>query len=266
MKILQSNISGCGVPYQVNTDSEDGVYKPGTLGLLSFVKGKDLDYPNVIYFHVVTVRRGKGGKERLDFNEISFPVFNTKKTVELSKKGERMPKLDRRYYVMIEPLPLPFGHSSLMDGRGFLAWACCHAKYLSQLRRSTSGFRMWPKDGKHIMNIMSQMNDYMNSSNYNEEQRGDMFDKYTSEGMREDFVRKMRKISSALVQSHVTYKLKTAKLELDAITHIYKNASEFGVDKKIVEATHRHHNTKLEKITQLRDKQRLNKGKANIEF
>lgn len=265
MKILQSNISGCGVPYKVGTNSEDGVYKPGTLGLLSFVKGRDLDFANVVYFHVITIRRGKGGKQRLDFNEISFPIFNTKNIMEMSKTADHMPPLDRRYYVVIEPQPLSFNHTMEMDGHDFLAWACCHAKYLSQLRRATSGFRMWPKDNKHIMNIMSAMNDYM-SGNYNDEQHVDMFEKYTAGGVREDFVRKMRKISSALAQSHVTYKLKTAKLEYDAIVHVHKNAKLFGVDKKTADATLKHHTTKLEKITQLRDRQRHNKSKANVMF
>lgn len=265
MKILQSNIGGCGVPYKVTGDAKDNIYKPGTLGLLSYVKGNDMDYPNVVYFNVVTVRRGKGGKQRLDFNEVSFPVFNTENIVKLSEEGEYMPSLTRHYYVMMDTLPINFTHIAEMPGHDFLAWGCCLSKYLSQLRRTTNGFRMWPKDNGHIINVMSSMDDYM-SSNRDQEHRDDAFERYTSNEMRDSFVRKVRRISSSLVQSHVTYKLRVAKMEYNAVATILENVKLFGVDKKVANNTLTHHRKKFEKINQLRDLQRRNKGKANESF
>jgi len=260
--MLQSNIRGCGAPYTVSKESEDNVYKPGTLGLLSYVKGVDLDYPNVVYFFVVTVRRGKGGKQRLDFNEISFPIFNTPNLIDLSKKKEFMPPLDRRYFVMTETLPLVFSHALNMDGHDFLAWSCCHAKYLSQLRKTTNGFRMWPKDKKHVMNVMNSMDNYMNSQHFDEEQRQNTYNHYTDGEARDKFIRKMRHISSALTQCHVSYKQRVAKAELEAIMHINKNLKAFGADKKEAGDARIYHEKKYKKISQLINMQRANKNKS----
>ena len=262
MEILQSNIGRCGAAYKVKKDTKDGTYKPGSLGLISFVKGKDMDYGNIVYFYVITTRRGKGGKQRLDFNELSCPVFDTDNIVKLSEKKEYMPALDRRYYVLLKLLPQSFDDIQNMGAHDYLAWACCQAKYLDKLRSRINRFSMWPKSGDHIMNIIKSMDHYL-GNDFSEEQKQGTIEQYSSPGMREQFLQNMRKLACSMVQGHIGYKQRVAKIELDAATHIFKNVSAFGVTKKLADATYRHHKDKLTKISYLLDKQKSNKRAAN---
>jgi hypothetical protein len=212
---LTSQIFGTGTKFVVMDDTKDGTFGPGTIGFISFVKGHDQDYSNVIYINTVIVKRGKTGKKRIDNNELSTPIFDFKDE-NLSKV---MPEEKRRYYVHIEQV-LPYEDNvQRMSDIDFLGWAYAQTLYVYKLSSRAKHVGVWPSDPEHFLNKMLHIGDYFSD---------DMDDTFTSIAFREKFARGIRSLESTLVKSSLLYMYKVAELEKKAITDLCSEGLNIG--------------------------------------
>ena len=220
MSTLNSQIFQPGTKFIVTPDSKDNTYGPGTTGFVSYVEGRDRDYKNVVSFRAVIIRRGKGGKERLNIVKLSTPIFyfNNKKLRE-----KLLPDELRSGYIHIEPVKvdpnlLSLASSTPMD---YIGWALSYASYVKKLssvaqRRNTKGgTTFWPKTSKHILNrIIDLQNDNFEG---NPSEAKNYFASAT-EVLR--FVEKVRVIESGMTAIALTSMQRIAEIEFNAAASI----------------------------------------------
>lgn len=212
MKALKSNILSPGTKFVVTDNTVDGTFGPGTTGFISYVKGIDQDYPNVIYLDVSVIKRGKTGKDRLDSSEISTPIF----LIDDDEIKQFMPDEKRKYYVYINPIEVTIDLMSFCD-LDFLAWAMSYARYISKLSSKVKNFPTWPSDPNNILNTMLHMGEYFTDDAVF------MMNTYASESSRHNFIKNIRSVESMLVRNSVNYMSKTATLEFGAVKYIYQH-------------------------------------------
>lgn len=75
-KCMTQSVQSTGDFFLVTNKIKDTIFPPGTAGFMSFVAGAGNKNPNVAYHKIITVRRGKKGKERLNINTIKTLIFN----------------------------------------------------------------------------------------------------------------------------------------------------------------------------------------------
>ena len=212
-KVLTSQIFATGTKFVVTDETTDGTFGPGTTGFISYIKGRDQDFGNVFYYRVAIIKRGKGGKERLELNDISTPVFELDN--ELISKI--MPDEKRRYYVHLKPLLVPM---SILDMQAidFLAYGFAYSRWIRKLTTRSKHVNAWPNDQADILNTFVRMDDYY------EEDPAYALDNFCRTPIREDLVRKLRIMESTLVKCSLSYMHIVAGIERRALEEL-SNAS-----------------------------------------
>ncbi len=219
---LTSQIFNTGTKFVVTDDTKDSTFGPGTTGFVSYVKGHDQDYSNVVYLNAVVLKRGKTGKKRLDNSELSTPIFDIKDG-DISKV---MPEEKRRYYVHIEPI-LPCEDTiQNMSEIDFLGWAHAQTMYIHKLSTRAKHISSWPRDSDHFLNRILSLNEY-----YSE----DLGDELTSIAFREKFAKSIRMIESTLVKCALLYMIKVSDLERRAIADLCSAGLNIGEPKMMEE-------------------------------
>lgn len=208
---IKSQLFHHGTKFTVTDRSEDGTYGPGTTGFVSYVKGFDQDFPNVAYLVVSIIRRGKGGKLRVENAEISTPIFD----IENDVLKENMPDEKRRYYVHIEPQPNPATLNDMLPV-DFIGWAYAVSMFVNKLSRCAKHFKPWPNSSKHVLNRA------LNAGDMWQESETQAVEILSHLEFREDFTREVRIMESTLVKSSLAYLSKIAGLEEAAAGHISK--------------------------------------------
>jgi hypothetical protein len=216
LKMLKSKIMVPGTKFVISEDTEDGSFGPGTTGVISYVKGHDQDFPNVYFLRAVIVRRGKGGKNRLEQADLSTPIFDT------GKKGmsKVLPENKRKYFVRIEPEVLPCVRVEDLERYDFLGWAFATTLFLQKLAGHAKHYRVWPESGDHILNKMKLLDDYYTEDpDYVEESM-------TSQEIRREFLSILRPLQSTLALSTLIYMGRVSSLEKQAAEVLYHNHSK----------------------------------------
>jgi len=220
---LNSQIFDIGTKFIVTDDTKDGTFGPGTTGFLSYVKGHDQDYSNVVYLNAVILKRGKTGKKRLDNNELSTPIFDIRDD-NISKV---MPEEKRRYYVHIEPVPLCKSSIQNLSDIDFIAWSHAWAMYVYKLSTRAKHIKSWPEDADHFLNRILNINEY-----YSEDMEGEQ----ASKALREKFINSIRILESTLVRCALLYRVKVADLETRAIVNLCSEGLNIG-DPEVMKET-----------------------------
>lgn len=212
MPAINSNIFNTGTKFIVNEKTSDGSFGPGTTGFISFVRGKDRDFPNVVYYTAINIKRGKSGKERLELIEISTPVFE----LEDEEMDSIIPDKKRRNFVRISPANMP---SSIleMSNIDFLGWAAAYTQCVCKINTKSNRVNAWPKGDGAILNRM------LNISSYYQEDPTYTKESYGGEGSRRDFINRIRMMESTLTKCSLSYMQKVAEIEFTAIRSILDN-------------------------------------------
>jgi len=215
MKIIPSQVFNTGTKFVVTKESIDGTFKPGSTGFISYVKGIDRDYPNVVFIRANIVKRGKAGKERLEQCEISTPVFD----FESEHLHALLPNEERRHFVHIKSVTVPNNVISFSK-IDYLAWANAYARYIHKLSIKAKHVSVWPNGSKNLVNRILHIDDYYREDeNYTK-------DTYCNTDSRVEFIAKIRVISSTLVRCCISYMYKIAQLEEHAILDINKRSTK----------------------------------------
>jgi hypothetical protein len=224
-KPLASQIFPTGTKFVVTDETKDTTFGPGTTGFVSYVKGRDQDFANVLHYRIVTIKRGKGGKERIELNDISTPVFE----LEGEKFHEMMPDAKRRYYVPISPEPLPATVLEMSD-LDFLAYGFAYARWVRKLNTRSKHVNAWPNSTEDLLNVFVRMDDYFTEDPDLAKER------YAAEPVRDQITRRMRIMESTLVKCSLSYMTKIAEIETGAVHNIL-SANLGIVDKKQLKFT-----------------------------
>ncbi len=212
---LNSQIFTTGTKFIVTENTKDSTFGPGTTGFMSYVKGHDQDYPNVVYLQTVILKRGKNGKKRLDKSELSTPVFD----INDENMAKVMPEEKRRYYVHIEPV-IPFEKDVMnMINMDFIGWAHCQAIYINKLSRRSNLMNSWPEDSDHYLNKILNINEYFTE---------DIANEYSEYEFRRKFIHIIRKLESTLVKSALIYMMKLSEIEKRAIYELCAEGLNIG--------------------------------------
>lgn len=227
-EVLKSQLFHHGTKFIVTDDSEDGTYGPGTTGFISHVKGYDQDFPNVAYLIAAIIRRGKGGKARIDKAELSTPIFDIKNPT----LKESMPDDKRRFYVHIEGNP-NIRHVNDMENIDFAGYAFAVALFLFKLGSRARHFKPWPQSNNNPLNVALHADDMWHES---EEHTLQVMN---SGNFRQDFMQRARMMESTLVKPSLSYMSRVAGLEEEAMKKIAKLGSKKDpiVDKEILSNT-----------------------------
>lgn len=212
-ELLSSNILSTGNKFVVAKKTVDGTFRAGTTGIISYIEGIDTECANVVFLLAVILKRGKTGKQRIDLEKISTPIFNFKKMDSVSI----MPNKERKRYIYTEPTHKIYRNIHDMGNLEYLGWAFAWVLYLQKLSKCTKPFCIWPKKENHILNRMLKI------SSFWEENADYVIEDFCNKKKRESFTKNMRIIESTLSQCSLSYMVKVAESEVNASEYLIRH-------------------------------------------
>jgi hypothetical protein len=231
MQKLVSNLLIPGTKFVVTEDVKESTFGPGTTGFLSYMKNSDSDYEDVANVVVSIIRRGKGGKRRLDVSNMSIPIFSDPRMLE----HKNYLPIGRRHYVHIERID--FDTENLMEiiPMDFLGWVAAYSRYLNYLVQHVAKPKkgLWPNDPHQTLNIGMRLPDIFLQ---NEEET---IATLTNEAWRQQFIGEARAKESALIKCALRYNQSVVKTTLNSAQFVeYTNEEYYEVsDKDLATAT-----------------------------
>lgn len=195
--MIYPGILGPGTRCVVNTLIKNGTFKPGTVGFFSHYRRSVVDNNAIVECKIVTIRRGKSGKARLDYNSMHLP------TIFLDEKGYK--GFHDGYLTL--PMHMVFQADPLVETRvlklkdlDFLAWALSKIMYLRNLDRNYVNYSFWPKHPANLLNKFKDVVSQQGSGRLDE-----FLVVYTQEVARIDIVADIRGIETTLAGAIVAY-------------------------------------------------------------
>lgn len=218
-KILQSNLLEAGAKFVVTDRLKDNTFPPGTLGFICQVKGIDENYQNLAKVSTIIVRRGKGGKPRLDFSNVLIPVF----MVEGESFAKILPGEDsRKYFFHIEREADPINDVRAVESLDFIGWAWAMAHRIKKMSDSCRHKR-WPEDkADPIRRMLNNVGDRFNESSEK------CLDEFGHIDFRLEFVDALRRMSSSMARIHLMFDTTKVDCEINAAEFLeFTNKGEF---------------------------------------
>lgn len=216
-----NNILQPGTMFEVVKPTKDTTFGVGTLGVISYIEGYGQEFPNVVYYKIVTMRRGKTGKDRIALNQISTPVF----TPNCSNLKRILPDINNKYFVFIKPNYSLTGKSIFaFEDHQFLSWAYAYTRYLSKLYTLATKVDIWPQNSDHILNRI-----YRFETKFVKDQP-DTIKTYTTQQFKEAAVSEIRYFESMLASCGIDYLYKVAQIKKEAIHVLIKNAKSIKLE------------------------------------
>lgn len=237
---MNSMIFNTGARFVTTNKTTDTVLTPGSVCFMSFVRGSDMDFKNVFHSTCINIKRGKGGKERIDTVNISSPIFN----IDDEKSVSLMPDNKRKSYVHIEATP-QFPNVDNMAGVEYIGWALSYALFLYKLN-SKGKTSIWPEQNDDILNRILNVAD--NFNHHPDETK----ERLVTPTNIKKFVTKARTMESTFASLAMDYMVKVSGIEKAAASFL---ASKELCDSEFVK------NTK-EKEAMLQTLSRLHSGRT----
>jgi hypothetical protein len=212
-----------GTKFVVTPDVKETTFPPGTTAFMSSMLNPDMDYQDVASVRAVVIRRGKGGKARVNINSMHIPIFSDPRMLE----HDNYLPVGRRYYVHIDKEPAEEIDVMEMDEMDFLGWACAkswHLRHLAtKIARKGSG-RLWPSSKKEPVVAAYSFNERF------EIDEAATLANFTNGAFRTDFVRTMRVLEATLSKCETEYQRKVAAAALNSSKFmVYTNEKYFKV-------------------------------------
>ena len=206
---LTSKLIAPGTKFIVTEDIKDSTFGPGTIGMMSYIVKKDASFENVAHAYVAIIRRGKGGMDRLNYNQINFPVFFDERMTE---HKDYLP-LEKKYHVNIKTVDYDELDLLKIKSLDFLGWASAYTAYIYNLTNNLANRRVWPSDPKHILNSARRI------PGLYEESKKETEKIYASTKWRTEFIKEIRRMESTIIRCVLIYKM--------SVSDIAKNAAKF---------------------------------------
>jgi hypothetical protein len=260
--MLKNALFTSGTKFKVVDPSKDSTYGVGTQGFISFIEGLDSSFMNVAMSKVVIIRRGKGGKNRLDFTKMYTPVF----PIDHEGFDKAMPTTTggiRRPYLTVERDMAEVVNVMDIPAIDFLGWACSQARRVRFMSEQCRHFK-WPSTKKHPLNAMIRTIDYF------EEDPIAYIDQFTSAEYRTQFLNSLRPMLSTMIRVDLIHNKTYAEALATAAEFLQftnaggfldkeskgkkdqpKNEYRFTEDDKMLGETLSHHNKELKQAEKL---------------
>ena len=216
-----------GEKFVVNQDVKDTTFSPGSTAFMSYMTEPDVDYQDVARIKVVVVRRGKGGMDRVNLNNLHVPIFRDPRMME----HENYLPIGRKYYVHVDKERLSSANVLELDDIDFLGWACakaCYIYYLTTHFAKKNIPSLWPQSNKNPVVVASRFTEYFESDpgatvkNFSE-----------NKDFREHFIAQMRTLESAGAKSGILYHKRVVAAILNSAKFmVYTNDKYFPVTDK----------------------------------
>lgn len=235
IKPLKCSVQACGLPFIVTDTLKDTTFQPGTQGVLSYVMGPDYNNPNIVFQQVVTTRRGKTGKARMNINMILSPMFEVP-GVEFE---EMFPKTDdRKHFIEIDvdnQLSAPvMGVDDPVDNN-FLSWLFARCLFVRELDKAVyppdhqimktlemgggKSVYIWPKDK---LDVLKQFTGNIERW-YNDGATDSIAEVYSNNTVKPQMLNQLRAIESALIIPRLEYQRKVNGIMIEALNYISKH-------------------------------------------
>ncbi len=235
---LEPTISTPGTIFKVGDGIKDTTFSPGTHGVLSYIVGPDYNNPNVVFHKVVTVRRGKRGKERFNVNVLLSPIF-TLPGVEMDwlipTDVERKHLVDMHVKKSITKNILS---KKTTDNFSFLGHALSRALLAVELDKAVypSGDKImqtiglpghkevtiWPKSKTSMLKRFVREAE----NTYNEGNKNSLYDYYCSEEGRITLLTELKTVESCLIIPRLEYQRRIAGVMIEALDYIRTRLNE----------------------------------------
>lgn len=218
--IALSNIVQTGTVFEVIAPTKSTTFSVGTKGVISYVEGYDKDFRNIVYYKVIIMRRGKGGKKRIELEQVLMPVF----VPECSNLKCILPKTNKQF--MFVDMNKQFIEQNVFgfDDHLFLAWAYAYGKYLHKLHSMTGKYKIWPGDKNCVLNTINNIQEKFVDDQAN------ALNVYASNKFRKLAITEIRLFEATLSRCVIDYLRKLANLEKNAISAIISNHKKIKIN------------------------------------
>lgn len=213
---MSNKITSClykpGTRIVVTPKSKNGSFPPGTTGFMSRIKTM-ANNPSVVASFAI-IRKGKTGKDRLDINDMTFPLTEVEEPFFLNtvfgenRKGG--------------PVSIKSSNSKNVDSNKlstleFLAWSISCVTYLKHISKSAK-YTFWPEANDHpLSQIMRAKNKYYDEPDF-------YLEKVESAKYRSTIVNAIREMESQLVQAGKMYMATVSTLKQQSIQFVKQMA------------------------------------------
>jgi len=216
-EVLESCLFEAGARFVISEDLKDNTFGPGTTGFVSYITGLDDSYQNLAKVTASIIRRGKGGKERLDVGNLYVPVFY----FDNANFAKLMPQDTRKYYVKPErdsELAVSLMEMADMD---FIGWAAAMAMRLKKMNDSCK-HKKWPEEQANpLRQVLRSIERFA-------EDPPEYLVKLANPDFRTAFIDECRAKSCAMVRVHLDFDIKKLDVEVNAAEFlVFTNKGEF---------------------------------------
>ena len=214
-----------GAKFVVTSEVKETTFPPGTTGFMSYMLKPDVDYQDVVTIKTVVIRRGKGGMNRINVNNMSVPIFNDKRML----KHDNYLPIGKRYYVHTDEIVMDEINVVKMRNMDFLGWACAKAvnlRYLSSNIAKDTAPKLWPKNStSHVLVLASRFADYFDSD------KEGTINKYAKNiDFRRELVEGIRFLEATAIKCNILHQKQIASAVLNSARFmIYTNDNYFEV-------------------------------------
>ncbi|MEA3296173.1 MAG: hypothetical protein U9Q27_03495 [Patescibacteria group bacterium] len=236
---MYNNIVRPGIMFQVIKPTKDNIFRVGTIGFIKYVEGQDQNFPNIVFYKVIIIRRGKSGKFRLESNEISVPIFLPKhENIE-----NIFSKVNHKHFLFINTsLNLMPKNILNFDNYSFLGWATSWGHFLNKLYTKVKGIEAWPHNKNHILNIITRLpNKFIETPEHT-------LKTFTTKQFRTKIIMEIRRFESVLSRCAIKYLYEITCIEQKALIYSFKNPDIFKLEKKQFEKINQSIKNKIAKL------------------
>ncbi len=244
--LLTCGLPAPGTPFTVKETLKDNTFIPGTCGFISLLSGPDYTLHNIGFLKVITLRKGKKGKARLNSNSILTPLFQ----LPDDKYPEKLvpAKEDLKYLVGIETEEGRIADicNKNIPHDEFLGWLLSRTLFAYELSKVTypssneimkqlginSGRRMnsWCEKGELLERFRKEVEPLFNE---NKETKAIVYDRYCSPNAKLILLTQLRKIESRLVIPRLEYQRRVNEVFIAALKAMESTVKEEeGFDNK----------------------------------
>ena len=254
MELLQSGMLNTGTKFIISDRVKNPTFIPGTMGFISCFSSLDDSYQNVVNVNTVLIRKGKTGKDRIEFARLKIPIF----TFDSKTFLKIMPTTEnRKNFVYIEEEGNQYENLMDISALNFAGWATAMANKL-KLMSSKCKHSKWPTENKNPVNRMLRLPDYFR------EDPPAYLESHSNEEFRQFFLRNVRNMYSSMVKIHLDLDRSKVKCELNASEFLEftnkgrflekketKNEYKFTDDDALIERTTKYYKTVKKDIDKL---------------
>lgn len=218
MEFLQSNIFDSGTKFTISDKVKNSSHIPGSMGFIAHLSGLDDSYQNVANISAILIRKGKTGKERLEFCRLKIPIF----VVDGENFAKILPTIEsRRNFVHIDKETNQYVNLMETTSLDFIGWGTAMANKL-KLMSSRCKHSKWPSSNKDPINKLLRLPEYFS------EDPAINLEFYTNPEVRTIFLNEVRSLYYSMVRIHLDLDESKVTCEINAAEFLeYTNKGKF---------------------------------------